>query len=792
MKQFLVQYIKDFKANFYNFNPYIILGGYCLLSFFSALYLGDYFLRESNILNSYFSLQPIILMLIIPAITMRSWADEIKSGTLELLLTLPISYFKLTFAKFMAALSFFFIMMLCSLPFFFLTNKFAILDINVVGLAYIGMFLCGALFTAIGCLVSAFNRNIILCYITTIFTIFFAMHFNMDSITLGGINISLRCLAFEDNYTAFLLGVINWSNILYFILFIIFLLWLNTLAIKYRKIDIFLYKKHYLSLAVLLMVIFSFSVIGATFNFKHSFDLTDDHKFTLSQASKDILAKLDKRIDVTLYESKVKREDANSSYAVYADYVEKILKLIELDSEGLVRTEIVRVEPFSSQERHIINNNTPYEDDNLGYKVYMTAEFSDNEGHHFNINAFPNLRQNLLESDIMRGIERFGLNKKNIAFISTDKDLQNMPAFNGILKEFYNVSYLNNLPNFIAPSYDAAIFVNPMYLSSETLLAMEQYVLNGGNLIIFYEPTIATKQDIAILNDFMKTFGITLNDNEDLLKKLYTDSANMIVPTTLAPSEYWQNIRSVIVDSAGNIDFASDKEYKVYPILYSDNMPVAAVSIGKFVSNYLNLAAESENIIPLSKTTGKVLFFYDSDLLKNYLMTSEESKGNSFYEIIPTSDNMLFLLNLLDFATQENIEKHLSYRHFALNHSSIGHAILSSIKSRYAAKMNEIKAQLSDYQKQQQELKNIITGQGYASAKNFENIGSIAQNIDEKKDELNKFNALILNDYQFIVLAVSALLIFIIPALILLLMAVILYIIRRMNLKKIGRIVEDA
>ena len=166
MKQFLVQYIKDFRANFYNFNAYIILGGYCLLSFFSALYLGDYFIRESNVLNSYFSMQPIILMLIIPAITMRSWADEIKSGTLELLLSLPISYLKLTFAKFMAALSFFVLMMMCSLPFFFLTSKFSILDTNVVFLGYVGMFLCGALFTIIGCLVSAFNRNIILCYIS--------------------------------------------------------------------------------------------------------------------------------------------------------------------------------------------------------------------------------------------------------------------------------------------------------------------------------------------------------------------------------------------------------------------------------------------------------------------------------------------------------------------------------------------------------------------------------------------------------------------------------------------------
>lgn len=71
------------------------------------MYLGDYFLRESEIMNAYFIMQPVILTLVIPATTMRTWADEAKSGTLELLLTQPIGYFKLVLAKFFAAYAFF-------------------------------------------------------------------------------------------------------------------------------------------------------------------------------------------------------------------------------------------------------------------------------------------------------------------------------------------------------------------------------------------------------------------------------------------------------------------------------------------------------------------------------------------------------------------------------------------------------------------------------------------------------------------------------------------------------------
>ena len=114
MRLFLVQFIKDFRSNFVNFNAYIILGAYYLLSLFSAIYLGDYFLRESDIMNSFFVMQPVILIFIIPTITMRSWAEEIKTGTIEILLTQPISYFTLVMAKFFASFSFFMMLVLSS------------------------------------------------------------------------------------------------------------------------------------------------------------------------------------------------------------------------------------------------------------------------------------------------------------------------------------------------------------------------------------------------------------------------------------------------------------------------------------------------------------------------------------------------------------------------------------------------------------------------------------------------------------------------------------------------------
>ena len=150
MKQFIAQYRKEFSTYFYGFNAYIILGIYSFLSLLSALYLGGYFLRETDVMNAYFVMQPLVLILIIPALTMRLWADEIKSGTIELLLTQPISYFTLTLAKFSAAYSFFIVMMAFSIPLFIVSYYFSVLDLGIIYSVYAGLFLCGAFFIAIG------------------------------------------------------------------------------------------------------------------------------------------------------------------------------------------------------------------------------------------------------------------------------------------------------------------------------------------------------------------------------------------------------------------------------------------------------------------------------------------------------------------------------------------------------------------------------------------------------------------------------------------------------------------
>ena len=791
MKQFLVQYLKDFKANFNNLNAYIIIGGYCLLSFLSAIYLGDYFLRESDVFNSYFIMQPAILMLIIPAFTMKTWADEIKSGTIELLLTQPISYTKLVLAKFFAAYSFFCILILFSLPFCLITNKLAILDVGAVCSGYVGVLLCGALFTAAGCLVSAFNRNNILSYISTIFIIFIIMQLEFDSFYFKTTFISLRSLNFEDNYNAFLGGVLYWGNICYFILGTILFLWLNVVVITYRKMDIRSIKRQFIFLAFLIWAFFASTLLSISLISDTPYDATDSHKFTLMPVNQEFLKNTDKKINIALYETKNNREDANSKYAVYAEFVEKMLKLIEHTSGGTVKTEFIRVEPFSAQERALVRRNIPFEEDSKGNKTFMIADFSDNDGNTASITSFSSLRQDLLENDIMRVIRRFGLPKKEIIVIANSYDRADLSAFENTLQEFYDVTFLEEMPIFIPKLFDAAIVIDQNRLSSESLLAMEQYVLNGGNLLIFQDPNSGSSSNDKILKDFLNNYGIKIA-NEDISEPSSYKNLSELGAAFPAPYDYLTGLRSVLVNGVGDIKPESGKNYTVNPILNFDNHIIGAVSTGYFISDFLELSAKIEEVEPGSTAVGRVFFFYDSDMLKNKIYVSQESKGYQFYQIIPFADNLLFFLRLLDFATNENIETQLSYRHYTVNVSSIGNALFNNVNDKYAGVIKELQQKIEKYQQKQINLKNTLHHQGFASVKNIGDISHIAQTLDETQDELNHTKAIIADEAQTIIVGLTLLLVFIIPGLMLLLLAIIITFSKKYKSKRIRRLMKNA
>jgi len=792
MKQFFVQYIKEFKGYFGNFSAYAIFGAYYILSMFAALYFGDYFLRESEIMNAYFIMQPIILTLVIPAITMRLWADEAKSGTLELLLSLPISYLKLTLAKFFAAFCFFILLISSSLVLLFVSDALSFVDKGAVFSAYAGLVLCGALFTSAGCLFSALSRNSILSYIATIFALFAISQLEFTTLHIGNFDISLRGLNFEDNYKAFLSGFINIRSFIYFILGIALFLWATTAVFAYRKASKLLEKHHFKIFLLLLVAIFICFVLGSDFAFNKMFDITETQKFSLSQESKDFLEKSDKRLNVTLYEAKSKREEANSSYAIYAETVEQMFAAIFRESDGAVRIETVLTEPFSELERQLLRkHNISFKEDNLGQKAFMAAEFSDNEGHSATINAFPDLRQNMLETDIMRIIRNFGKEKQPIALIAAEQDLKRMQSFSNMLNEFYEVSRLDKTVSYIVPTYKTVILINPIELDSSFLLALEQYVLGGGSLVIFSDPEFVSQNRADPLKSFLDLFGFIPEPQKNIMHTT-GDINTGIGAAYMADTEIGKGIRSVLYNGAGTLELKPGKTYSIRPLLTADKKIIAAASVGEFFSDFIEMAYESEQITPSSTASGKVFFIYDSNILDDLIYVSEDSQSYAFYDTVATADNFIFLVRLIDQAAGGGLETGLSYKPFNRHRESIGNILLHYIQEHYQSELDTLNKKLADYQQRKQHFYDTLKDRGFASVKNIGDISGIEQICDETENKIHQIKAAIANDYQTLTAIFTLVIILGIPFVLIIVLLLLVKASQYLAHKKLRRLIRNA
>jgi ABC-2 type transport system permease protein len=196
------------------------------------------FLKDTNLLfgeevdlTPFFESSPWILMILIPAITMRMIAEERKSGTIELLFTRPITDFQIIAAKYLAGISLLFIALLPTLIYYFSMvslgvevmdedgNIQSVIDEGATFTSYIGLFLLGSVFTAIGIFASAITNNQIVSFIIGVFlcTLFYKGIDLLGSFNLmGDYDFIFQYIGLTSHYKSIMKGVIDTSDLVYF------------------------------------------------------------------------------------------------------------------------------------------------------------------------------------------------------------------------------------------------------------------------------------------------------------------------------------------------------------------------------------------------------------------------------------------------------------------------------------------------------------------------------------------------------------------------------------------------
>src|SRR3954454_23256752 len=148
---------------------YVFIVIFLLLCGFFTFMVGGFFERgEASLVRPFFDWHPWLYLVLVPAVGMRLWAEERRVGTLELLLTMPITAWQAIVGKFLASWLFLAIVLLLTFPIVITVNWLGSPDNGVIMAAYVGSFLMAGAYLAISCLTSAITRNQVISFIIAV------------------------------------------------------------------------------------------------------------------------------------------------------------------------------------------------------------------------------------------------------------------------------------------------------------------------------------------------------------------------------------------------------------------------------------------------------------------------------------------------------------------------------------------------------------------------------------------------------------------------------------------------
>jgi ABC-2 type transport system permease protein len=205
--------------------------------------LGNFFGRGQADLQPFFSFVPWLFLFLVPALTMRLWAEERRLGTIELLLTLPLPQWQAVVGKFLAAWAFCGIALALTFPLWITVNILGEPDNGVILAGYVGCLMVAGAYLALGAAVSALTKNQVVAFVLAVALCFVFAAAGSPVVTefltqrLPVLAEIARAVSISDRFTGFTRGVVAARDIVFFASFIGFFLFVNAVVLDHRKAD---------------------------------------------------------------------------------------------------------------------------------------------------------------------------------------------------------------------------------------------------------------------------------------------------------------------------------------------------------------------------------------------------------------------------------------------------------------------------------------------------------------------------------------------------------------------------
>ena len=244
MHSTLVIFRRELQSYFATPLAYVFIVIFLVMAGALAFFLGNFFERGQADLQPFFTFHPWLYLVLIPALAMRLWAEERKSGTIELFLTLPISMTAAVLGKFLASWAFAGIALLLTFPFWITVNYLGNPDNGVIVASYIGSFLMAGAFLAIGAALSALTKNQVIAFVVTA-AVCFIFTVSGSPIVLGFLKSwapeallgTIASFSFLTHFNAIVRGVIDARDAVFFLSVIALFLFANTVLVELKKAD---------------------------------------------------------------------------------------------------------------------------------------------------------------------------------------------------------------------------------------------------------------------------------------------------------------------------------------------------------------------------------------------------------------------------------------------------------------------------------------------------------------------------------------------------------------------------
>lgn len=244
MANVITLFRREFSSFFATPVAYVFILIFLMLSGVFSFYIGNLYERGQADLLPFFNFHPWLYLFLVPAIAMRSWSEERKSGTIELLMTLPVTIFDIMLSKFFAAWAVLGLALMLTFPLWLTVNYLGNPDNGIIVAAYLGSWLMAGAFLAIGICMSALTKSQVVAFILAV-VVCFVFVLSGSSIVLDAFTgwlsplllDTLASFSFLTHFESMAKGVIALDDVGYFVIVIGIWLYAGLLAVEQKKAE---------------------------------------------------------------------------------------------------------------------------------------------------------------------------------------------------------------------------------------------------------------------------------------------------------------------------------------------------------------------------------------------------------------------------------------------------------------------------------------------------------------------------------------------------------------------------